>query len=78
MKLQQFSTPLTISEAAGYAATFIRAMSSWNPPRGLPTWLTGSMDRTDVKVLVNEFDPGRRVGLDRAGIRPDRAGPNGP
>jgi hypothetical protein len=60
MKLQQFSTPLTISEAAGYVADVRPGDIVGEPTAGTANLVDRFHDKPGVEVRVNEIDPGRQ------------------
>ena len=70
MKLQQFSTPLTLSEAAGWAADVKPGDIVGEPTAGTANLVDLFSQRKDVKVVVNELDPGRRQVLELIGYEP--------
>ncbi len=70
MKLQQFSTPLTISEAAGWAADIRPGDILTEPTAGTANLVDRFFGRNDILVKVNELDPGRRRVLEAIGYHP--------
>lgn len=69
-KLQQFSTPLTISEAAMAAADVRAGDTVGEPTAGTANLVDGFYGRNDVAVRVNEIDPGRQAVLSTIGYEP--------
>lgn len=69
-KLQQFSTPVTISEAAGVLADVRPGDVILEPTAGTGNLVEKFRKRDDVTVLVNEIDPGRRKVLELLGYDP--------
>lgn len=70
MALQQFSTPLTLSEAAGYAADVHPGDVVGEPTAGTANLVDRFHDTEGVQVVVNEIDPGRRQVLSLIGYDP--------
>ena len=70
MALQQFSTPITLGEAAGVAADVRPGDIVGEPTAGTANLVDKFHDRTDVQVRVNEIDEGRRSVLSLIGYDP--------
>lgn len=70
MKLQQFSTPLTLSEAAGYVADVRPGDVVGEVTAGTANLVDMFHDTPDVTVKVNEIDEGRREVLKQIGYDP--------
>ena len=70
MKLQQFSTPLTISEAAGIVADVRPGDIVGEPTAGTANLVDRFKDKPGVEVRVNEIDPGRQEVLRQIGYEP--------
>jgi hypothetical protein len=71
MKLQQFSTPITISEAAGWAADVHPGDIVGEPTAGTANLVDRFYGRDDITVKVNEIDEGRRQVLELIGYKPE-------
>jgi hypothetical protein len=69
-KLQQFSTPLTISEAAGWAADIRPGDVLTEPTAGTANLVDKFSGRMDITIRVNEIDAGRRQVLTALGYEP--------
>ena len=70
LELQQFSTPLPISEAAMYAADVRPGDTVGEPTAGTGNLVDGFWARDDIAVRVNEIDPGRQSVLRLMGYEP--------
>ena len=70
MSLQQFSTPLSISEAAGFAADVRPGDVIVEPTAGTANLVDRFFGRGDVTIEVNEFGAGRRRVLSGIGYNP--------
>jgi len=70
MKAQQFSTPLTISEAAAHVADVRPGDVIGEPTAGTGNLIDMFAGRQDIEIRVNEFDTGRRQVLEILGYEP--------
>lgn len=70
MKLQQFSTPITISEAAGWVADVRPGDTLGEPTAGTANLVDKFFGRTDITLKVNEIDAGRQQVLSLIGYEP--------
>jgi hypothetical protein len=70
MKLQQFSTPFTISEATNYVADIREGDIVGEPTGGTGNLVDMNHDKPGVTVRVNEIDPGRQEVLKQLGYDP--------
>ena len=70
MELQEFSTPLTLSEAADYAADVRPGDVVGETTAGNANLVDGLSQRKDITLKVNEIDPGRRKVLTALGYEP--------
>ncbi|MBI5942879.1 MAG: strawberry notch C-terminal domain-containing protein [Chloroflexi bacterium] len=70
MKLQQFSTPITISEAAGWVADVRAGDTLGEPTAGTANLVDKFFGREDITLKVNEIDAGRQQVLSLIGYEP--------